>query len=116
MRGSKRIRQTIEIISIHHRLFKPRARNRVFLLRNTQIIENLFGKPLWKLTIILSYQRNPFLARNLIIPNFLRCIVCGTAYAEFNKSSVVMKVINFVIYAVVFAICANSSLRRWFES
>ena len=101
-----------KIVPVHNRLLKLLARDWIFRIRDTEISKNLLSESLGKFAIVFFDEGYTLFTRDLLVPNFLCCIIGRTANPEFYVGGVVMEIIDFVIDAVVLAVCPGGSLRR----
>src|SRR5262245_46051898 len=69
-----------------------------------EVIHELLKVSLWKFTVELIDQRNALLACKVTVANLLRGVVRSAAQTELAVGRIVMKVVDLVVDAVVFAV------------
>src|SRR5450755_2435706 len=73
---------------------------------NIQVFHDLVKITIRKFTVEFFYQCLTFFTGHMLVPDFLGSVIGSSADAKLDECSVIMKVINFIINAIVFAIGA----------
>lgn len=76
-----------------------------------QVVQDFTKIALGELTVEPPNQSHAFLPGEVLVPDFLRCIVGRPPEAELHERRVVVEVVNLVVDAVVFTV--RALLLKW---
>src|SRR5437764_1318292 len=76
-----------------------------------EILEDLVAVARRKLAVEAAHERHRLVAREVLVPRFLRRVIRGAPEAELDERRVVVKPVDLVVEAVVLAVGALGARR-----